>query len=222
MKNKFTFNKRTLLGYGVIVILAASIVISTYLNHQNNEACVSKQTSIASPALEKLYDLKNLLDRAALGTTLWFSEQKTEAPHKQDLLKLIETEYPNLKKEVQTLSVKWNTADKDSVTKILESTDSLLVFCTNNVINNLQTMDDYQDPTLYFILTENIEYINALNISLKKDVSKLIDQQKTDAASVSVSEEVSASFRDLEKVIILLTILLVVCAFPIVFWREQK
>jgi serine phosphatase RsbU (regulator of sigma subunit) len=218
---RFTIGKRIALGFGVIVILTAISFLFTNITLNSSRVKISHVTEVVNPSLAKLKELDNLLNVSKIGITVWYYTEKSDIPEKSDLPILLKKKYPVIKAEVLKYSESWSPEDQASMKKIIASIDDLFGQYQNSVMDKLQAMEDYRDPAVFFLLTEDFEFgIRQSFDDIKIQLAKLINKQNESANSNN--EEMLGSFDNLEKVVLSIGILLLFASILIAFFTVRS
>ncbi|MGB3948955.1 MAG: methyl-accepting chemotaxis protein, partial [Bacteroidia bacterium] len=218
---RFTIGKRIALGFGVIVVLTAISFLFTNLTLNSSRVKISHVTEVVNPSLAKLKELDNLLNVSKIGITVWYYTEKSDIPEKTDLPILLKNKYPVIKSEILKYSENWAPEDQASMKKIITSIDDLFEQYQYSVMDKLQQMEDYHDPAVFFLLTEDFEFnIRQSFNDIKTQLGKLIDKQN--ASANTNNEEMLDSFDNLEKVVLSIGILLVLGSILIAFFTVRS
>lgn len=208
MKFRFTIGRKIGLGFGVLIFLTLVAFILTIFTLKEAKDKNDKITQIYSPSVSALEELNLLVVRSKMLISNWVNTPK-DSEDKAKLKNLIFDEYPSLKERVNKLAVHWSQDEKNSIASIFSLIDRLL----NNhvsIMGQLKTFQDYQDPSILFLVKPTVEdqdgEINQETRIILNELSILIDHQQENAAEKS--NEMLASFKRLETVVIILGVAL--------------
>ncbi|MES2590358.1 MAG: SpoIIE family protein phosphatase [Bacteroidota bacterium] len=203
---RFTIGKKIGLGFGVIVFL--TIVSFLFTNSTLDSSLVKTRevTEIYNPSVAALKELDNQLNLSQLGITQWFSLTTKDAPEKTAFTKLITEKYPQLKKTIKELLVKWSEEEQEATLELLSSIDKLFAKYHENIMAPLSSIDDYNDMSTLFLANEVFEDSGAEFLAIRIKLQKITDKQSSSAAQNSI--EMLDSFSFLNNVVIWLGIIL--------------
>jgi serine phosphatase RsbU (regulator of sigma subunit) len=208
MNFRFTISKRIGVGFGVIVILTMVAFFFTNVTLNSSRDKILQVTREVNPSLDALKELDNLLNRAKLGIITWHYDTQLDIAPKRDLKALVQAEYPNLKDKINKLSDKqWTNEEKVSIAEIFTLADNMLKSYQDDVMSQLSSVEDYTDPTIYFLIQDAYEQLDVAFNNIKSKLSKLIEKKNDNATKNNI--EMLESFADLKKLVVSLGILLV-------------
>src|SRR5690606_19407022 len=99
---------------------------------------------VNTPSVKTLQELKFSVLESKLFLETWWKALKPH-PDKERLIEFRNKEYLEKKKELTKLSQLWSHDQQDSLMSLFSSIDELFVQQSIDVIDPLQTFDDYQD-----------------------------------------------------------------------------
>jgi len=206
MKFRFTIGKKIALGFGVIVFLTIVSFFFTNITLNGSREKTRQVTEIYNPSVTALKELDNQLNLSRLGITEWVYIQKSDIPEKQALTKLITEDYPKLKGRIKELSIKWNSDEQENTQAIFILIDKMFAKYQEGIMSQLGSMEEYQDALTFFLAAQVFDDSNDEHQQIKKNLSKLIDEQNSNASENS--KEMLSSFSFLNTIVISLGIIL--------------
>lgn len=210
MKFRFTIGKKIGIGFGILIVLTLIVFITTYITLQDSQKINDRISSVNTPSVKALQELKFSILETKLLLISWLNEQK---PHedKARLIEYREKEYPEIKFELTKLSSKWKDNQQDSLKTLFNEIGKLFDLQDSDVISALSTFDDYEDPGATFFAKNSIESGGDIYIQFEEvmnHLNNLIKEQKLVANDAT--ESMYSSFATLRGLVIGLGIALVV------------
>ncbi|HBH21806.1 MAG TPA: histidine kinase [Cytophagales bacterium] len=156
---RITIGKKLILGFLIMMLLFSGCGIYAILTIQSGTETIEKSQRIINPTNEMLNDFILLVNRSKMLATNWVYLQ-TNDEDKRALQNLQENEYPELKNRALELAPKIQVFLPDSAVNY--SLDSIFIqfeevlATEQEVINSLQTFEDYEDPIKKFMAEETI------------------------------------------------------------------
>jgi serine phosphatase RsbU (regulator of sigma subunit) len=195
MKFKFTIGLKIALGFGVVILLTVIAFIFTNITLNDSKSKTNHVIQTVTPSVTQLNELNLLLERSQKLIFLWYFSQN-DAPEKQELVDLIDKDYPTVKKRIDSLSVNWTQGDRNRIKHVFKLTDELYTNYQNELMNKLTKFEDYDNTSLYFQLRITLEDFNEDAILIREKLSPLIESQKNHAKAVT--GEMFSSFNFLQ------------------------
>jgi PAS domain S-box-containing protein len=159
-KKKFRFRLtigNKIIGSFFILIALFILVVSVIFGSGNSiRNVVTSSSENYRPSKDAINEFILMVTRSRMLVTNWVYLQ-TNQEDKNALRKLQETDYPPLKKTIQALSKNWDGAQKLRMDTVLNDFDSLLNIQRESIMANLQTFENYEDPTLKFMAENSVE-----------------------------------------------------------------
>src|SRR5688572_17618600 len=149
-KKKFRFRLtigNKIIGSFIILIALFILVVSVIFGSGNTiESVVRSSSENYRPSKDAINEFILMVTRSRMLVTNWVYLQ-TNQEDKNALRQLQETDYPLLKKRIESLSKNWDNDQKVRMDTVLNDFDSLLNIQRESIMANLQTFENYEDPT---------------------------------------------------------------------------
>ncbi|TND00897.1 MAG: response regulator with CheY-like receiver, AAA-type ATPase, and DNA-binding domain [Bacteroidetes bacterium] len=205
---RITIGRRIILGFSVLIFLTLLAFGLTLITLRQSREINEKITNLYTPSVDALEEMNLLVVRSKMLVTNWVNTQAF-SEDKPKLKKLIQTEYPELKRRVLALSKEWSTDNIEDVNSIFSLSEKLWEK-HNEVMNLLNTFESYEEASVIFsvrlmVLDEDADIPQQTRVILDQ-LSKLIESQHK--AATAKSTEMLESFQQLQLVVIALGIAL--------------
>lgn len=204
MNFRFTIGRRIGVGFGTLIFLTFVAFGLTLITLTESREINYKITNQYTPSVSALQELNNLVVRSKMLITNWVNVQINHED-KDKLKELIKTEYPELKKRVNTLAVEWNMDDQNAVSYIFTMLDELLAN-HEYIMSQLASFDSYEnlqknDPGVWLELRNAVEdadsELNDKTRNILNKLSALISQQYEQSRLKNIEMLESFSFLQL-------------------------
>lgn len=210
MSFRFTIGKKIGTGFGILILLTLIVFITTFVTLQGSREINNKISSVNTPSVKALQELKFSILESRVFLETWVKEQK---PHedKEKLIYFRDAEYPQAKARLEKIAPNWDGHLQDSLNKLFANIDLLFSQQKIDVIDNFQEFDDYEDVGFLFIAKASLEDGGEISIYTKQvmqDLNHLIKAQKANANKAN--DEMYESFDQLRALVIGLGIALIV------------
>jgi PAS domain S-box-containing protein len=160
VKKRFRFRLtigNKILGSFIILIALFILVVSIIFGNGNTiDNVVRSSRDNYRPSKDAINEFILLVTRSRMLVTNWVYLQ-TNQEDKTALRQLQETDYPALKKQIEELSKNWNKDQKLRMDSVFNDFDSLINIQRESIMANLQTFENYEDPTVKFMAENSIE-----------------------------------------------------------------
>jgi PAS domain S-box-containing protein len=179
-KKKFRFRLtigNKILGSFIILIALFILVVSIIFGNGNSiDNVVKSSRDNYRPSKDAINDFILMVTRSRMLVTNWVYLQ-TNAEDKLALRALQDDQYPPLRKNIETLSKNWEDDQRKNMDSVFTFFDSLLNIQRQSIQANLQSFENYEDPTIKFMAENSIEsevipitnwLIKKLNIIVRK------------------------------------------------------
>ncbi len=159
-KRKFRFRLtigNKILGSFIILIVLFIIVGSIIFgNGSRIDNAVLSSRDNYRPSKDAINEFILLVTQSRMLVTNWVYLQTNEED-KKALRLLQESDYPDLRKEIERLYQHWPLAQRLSMDRIFHDFDSLISLQREEIMANLQSFDNYEDPTVKFMAENALE-----------------------------------------------------------------
>jgi PAS domain S-box-containing protein len=195
-KSKFRFRLtigNKILGSFIILIALFILVVSIIFGNGNTiDKVVRSSKDIYRPSKDAINEFILLVTRSRMLVTNWVYLQTTNSEDKTALRTLQDTDYPVLRKRIENLAKNWDVDQRLRMDTVLHDFDSLVTMERESIMANLQSFENYEDPTIKFMAENSIEsevipltnqLIAKLNVIARKqnEVTERSDQAVIDA-----------------------------------------
>jgi PAS domain S-box-containing protein len=159
-KKKFRFRLtigNKILGSFIILIALFILVVSIIFNSGNTiDNVVRSSRDNYRPSKDAINEFILLVTRSRMLVTNWVYLQ-TDEESKKSLRELQKDIYPPLRKEIGSLAQNWNADQKLRMDTVFIFFDSLIKIQQDAIMANLQSFENYEDPTVKFMAENSIE-----------------------------------------------------------------
>lgn len=160
VKKKFRFRLtigNKILGSFIILIALFIIVVSVIFGNGNRiDNVVRSSRDIYRPSKDAINEFILLVTRSRMLVTNWVYLQ-TNAEDKVALRQLQDTDYPTQHKRIENLSKDWDKDQRLRMDTVFHNFDSLITIQRDAIMANLQSFENYEDPTIKFMAENSIE-----------------------------------------------------------------
>lgn len=192
-----------ILGSFVVLIALFIIVVSIIFGSSNTiDNVVKSSRDNYRPSKDAINEFILMVTRSRMLITNWVYLQ-TNSQDKAALRKLQETEYPALRKHIESLASNWEEGQLKSMDTVFHHFDSLVTIQRESIMANLQSFENYEDPTIKFMAENSVESeVIPLTNNLIQRLT-LIAQRQNDLTAAS-DAEVIASISGLKTLTLIL------------------
>lgn len=197
MAIKFTIGRKIGTGFGILLFLtlvAFLLTIATVTqSKQRTEAVVGQVT----PSVSSLKQFNFLLQKSQTLISKWkYNQTPNDDPSKIELRNLISKEYPNIKRELNTLSIDWTAEEKEKIKTIISFSDGLFKLYQEDIMSPLNSWESYQDANVVFLVTSPFEDSQDKIKMLYLQLNTLITQKEKNAEAITAQMFKSFNFLD--------------------------
>lgn len=210
MAFRFTIGKKIGTGFGILILSVIIVFYTTYQTLSSSITVNEEITKVNNPSLTSLEELKLLTVKSKMLIFNWvYYQSGDEHPDKQKLRRLIEYNYPGVKKKISELAIHWDKEDQRKIKLVFDNMQELFDL-HQEVMLLLPNFQSYEDSQSKFLANFMIEdggdiYIKTNEIIFLLD--DLIANQKYQ--SDTVTEQMLSSFNFLQELFRILGIALV-------------
>jgi len=200
MKFRFTIGRKIGSGFSAMIFLTIIAFILTTRIVDDNKNKTEQVIQQFTPSVRLLKELKSLLDRSENLISKWYYVQGSDdTPEKNELRKMIRSDYPDIKTEIQDISKNWNAEDKNSIRMLFSLIDKQFLSYQVDVMSPLSAWKSYEDPTVKFMVTLPFEESLETSKVIYEHLSILVEKQQKNAGIVS--DEMLHSFTFLQNLV---------------------
>ncbi|MBP7808050.1 MAG: SpoIIE family protein phosphatase [Bacteroidia bacterium] len=221
MAIRFTIGRRIGTGFSTLIgltIVAFVLTLSTvYESKKKTEEVVDQ----VAPSVAALKEYNFLLQRSQTLISKWYYSKNVNDNGREELLKLIQTDYPAKCKDIRELSKSWKSNDELKAWKfIVRKTDELFMIYQQEIMTPLNSLESYEDVSIYFLAKDALDNSEESLKSIYAHLGKLIDSKQKTAETVR--DEMFSSFNFLERFVKYLGIILVVGGIFVAFFTARS
>lgn len=178
MKLKFGIRQKVYLGFSLLIVLFVTNAIVSLITLNKNRKLIAEISQVVDPSLESLDELTLMVNKSKMLSTNWVF-MKTNEDDKKALKKLITTEYPALKNNIQKLKKKWkDTVVAKEMDAVLVDFDKLIA-AEQEAIDLLPDFESYEDVSILFMAQDGIESsVLPMSAKLMDRLGKVSDRKK--------------------------------------------
>ncbi|MCA1761468.1 MAG: SpoIIE family protein phosphatase [Flavobacteriales bacterium] len=190
MKVRFTIGQKIGLGFAVLVFTTLIIFIFTYDTLRTGRSINDKINTSYNPSVASLEQLKSTVLRSRTLITMWaFVQSREDTKEKLSLVEIINQDIPEIKAQIDSLSMKWTDQERLKKEAVYKELDVLLGMYSE-VQSTLKDMQSYDDPFARFQMTDYAEedglIYNQSRLVIAK-LNELIDIQNSNTVQDSVA-----------------------------------
>lgn len=146
-----------IIGSFVILIALFIVVVSIIFGNGNSiDDVVKGSRDIYRPSKDAVNEFILIVTRSRMLVTNWVYLQ-TNSEDKTALRQLQDTDYPALRKRIENLSKNWEENQRLRMDTVFHQFDSLINIQRESIMANLQSFENYEDPTIKFMAENSIE-----------------------------------------------------------------
>lgn len=214
MKFNFRFTIARKLTAGFIIILIA-VISTSYFNYRtldkNLEINLGVISDVYNPSRSHLSDLYTAISNSEVLIKSWvFYDRKEDTPGKKRLRKLLSEDLPQLEKDLAPYVSEWPDPLQERYNTALMRIDTLIKE-HRNIMSQLNNFEAYSDIMVIFSVRPKVEEggdVVVLSDRILDDISWLISEQEK--LIEDTNDNMVASFANLQKLIIFMSVFLVV------------
>ncbi len=203
MAIRFTIGRKIGTGFGVLLFLTIIAFILTVVTVTKSKVQTESVVGQVTPAVSALKQFNFVLQKSQTLMAKWYYIQsKDDEPFKNELRSLINRDYPNIKKNIHSLSSDWTVIEKEKFSIIERFSDELFNVYKTEIMSVLSTWESYKDPNVYFPAQLSYEDTEEKIKILYIQLNALITQKE--AFAEDTTNEMFKSFNFLQRFVIFL------------------
>ncbi len=153
---RLTIGNKILGSFIILIVLFIVVATIIFLNGNTIDSAVRSSKDSFRPSKDAINDFILLATRARMLSTNWVYLQ-TNSEDKDALRQLHSDDYPKLRLTIDSLKKNWNDTLRLQVDSVFGKFDALIKIQKDNIIANLQSFENYEDPTVKFMAENSIE-----------------------------------------------------------------
>lgn len=206
---KFTIGKKIGAGFAVLIILTSIAFTATIITLTESKSKTENVVGQLAPSVAKLKELNLMIQRSGTDVTQWmFNSSASDISFREDLDKIIVTEYPEHKRQLEALSADWSDSAKAKLRGIFGRVEKIFKLYKGEIMSQLVHPEDYQDAQKTSFARIAYEDSQVDLGELYQELNELINIKQTNAERTT--EEMFVSFNFLQRFVQLLGITLVI------------
>lgn len=175
MAVRYTIQNRLFAGFSFLIIISLLLVVLMANTIYNAVGYNYKISNIYAPSVNELERMDQLLTQSQSYITIWALVQTKDNQQKRNLNRLLEEDYPEIKKNTNKLAYDWESDDVELLQKIYREIDNLFNDY-EEIMNSFDTFESYNDAFVYFTNSEKVEDGGSIDLSVKdirRDIKNL-------------------------------------------------
>jgi methyl-accepting chemotaxis protein len=221
MKNfRFTIGNKILGGFITLILIFIVYAGITIFTVTQNSNLTETNSNVIKPSLTSIKDFNLLIINSKMLVTNWVYLQSNDTD-KESLQTIHEEEYPAMKEKITSLKENWEDEEQrlemDTVFIEFES----LLEVQKEIMESLQTFEDYEDPIIKFMASESIEReVIPRTDSVIAHLNEILVEKQNE--SEKYEAEVLESSNSLRNTSIILGVVFVILGLIGAFWLASS
>ncbi|MDR1171951.1 MAG: GAF domain-containing protein [Bacteroidales bacterium] len=208
---KLTINQKLGSGFGIIIL---AVLISLYLNNRTGrkyQELQNKIMTVLTPSRDNLTQLSDMIATSTILTRDWSFNAENESDDKIALKRLHQTDFPNLRDSLISLSPYWTDDEKSTLQNISVAIEDTLFAKQRYVMEQLNNMDAYNDILVKVEIDPMLEKRGEIPLITQEINNRLglliydFNQQAQIAQN-----QITADFTGFQRLIIITNIILII------------
>lgn len=197
MAIKFTIGRKIGTGFGILLFLTLVAFLLTIATVTQSKQRTESVVGQVTPSVSSLKQFNFLLQKSQTLISKWkYNQSGNDDPSKIELRNLISKEYPNIKNELNALSVDWTDEEKENIKTIISFSDGLFKLYQEDIMSPLNSWESYQDANVVFLVTTPFEESQDKIKILYTQLNTLIKQKEKNAEEIKAQMFKSFNFLD--------------------------
>jgi serine phosphatase RsbU (regulator of sigma subunit)/HAMP domain-containing protein len=197
MAIKFTIGRKIGTGFGILLFLTLVAFLLTIATVTQSKQRTESVVGQVTPSVSSLKQFNFLLQKSQTLISKWkYNQSGNDDPSKIELRNLISKEYPNIKNELNALSVDWTDEEKENIKTIISFSDGLFKLYQEDIMSPLNSWESYQDANVVFLVTTPFEESQDKIKILYTQLNTLIKQKEKNAEEITAQMFKSFNFLD--------------------------
>ena len=199
-------------GFLVLILLFTIIASIIFVTVNKINAIVINSAEVVNPTRDALNEWITLVHRSRMLITNWVFLAANE-DDKKALRLVISNEYPDIKQKITGLGKINNSSGGDSaqaelITRAFNMHDALLAGAQENILSQLASFDDYEDPTAKLLAGD---YVDSIVIPLSDSIIRVLTkvQDSQNKINKDADDTLMSASNDLQRNAILFGLLIV-------------
>ncbi len=222
MKFRFTIGRRIGFGFGILIVLTLITFTITHFRLQDSRTLNDKINNVYSPTTASLQELRFMILESTSLIAKWPSEPKSDEPFKLRLIRIMESDYPDLQGKLNGLFSQQVGSEKDSLEVIFDDIESLFISYRElmDIYGTFESYGDLQNDFFAdFLLSEGGD-IDIKSKKLQGELDHLIMIQRKQLKSQI--DFMTSSFQTLQNLVKYLGLFLVLGGVAIAIYTTRS
>lgn len=220
-KVKLSIGNKILGGFLVLIVLFTLNAVFSMITLNKSDTIIKENSKVIRPSMNAIQELNLLVTRSKMLITNWVYLQ-TNTEDKEALKELHSTEYPALKGKLKNLMQDWDDKAQVQMMDSIFITFESLLAVEKEIMSNLITFEDYDDPFLILEIkdTKIDQVVLPVSSRLISDLEEIgrIKKMETDEAEAGMI----GSFNTLKTTIITLGLIVILVGFIGAFFLARS
>lgn len=222
MAFRFTIARKIGIGFGTLIIITMVAFVLTNFTLNDSKKKTEIMVEQVAQSVAQLKEFNFLLQRSQTLISKWYYNKSISNNYesREELWTLIRKEYPLTRSLLEDLSKSWNVEELKIYRKIKSKAENLILMYQQDIMQPLNSMEAYQDPTTYFLAQNALEEAEANLEILYKALNNLIEMKQRKAEALK--EQMFSSFKFLQVFVKTLGFALVFGGLLIAFFTARS
>lgn len=209
MKSRFSITQKLIVGFGILLFATVINGVFIYSSLNRNQELNTKVLTIYNPSSAKLQELMALVNNSQMLVKNWvFIEKQSDTPDKQKLADMHNVDFPKLKAEIENVSLKWDAEPKQIIDSLLDAINTNLFGSHKFIMDKLNSFESYDDFMVLIEVNPMVEEGGEVIITTQSILNAISElKQSIDEEAEAINNEMSASFKNFQRIIIILVII---------------
>lgn len=192
---KLTIGKKLSIGFTILIVFFLVVIGVVYYTLSQIQTVNNRNSNVYVPSMRLLMEFNNLIveSEKLIGTWI-FIQSYDDTPDKNRLRELINTDYPQLRAELQEVAVHYDQEAQDALFEVFRMVDELII-TYRFVMDELSDFFSYDDPMVLFEIRPMMEPGG----SIVRNTAQISTQ--LDAQIQSIQEVVNASQGNMQNIL---------------------
>lgn len=174
-KFRFTIGRRIGLGFALFILLTVIAFVLTVVTLNDSKRRTETVVGQVTPSVAELKELNLLLQRSQTDISKWYyNKSVNDKGFRDDLIRILKTEFPARRAKLSEFSRLWSSQEKEQLKVIFIRIERLFDTYQHEIMDQLKTLEDYDDPTIYLMAQIPFEETETSIIELYKSLDALI------------------------------------------------
>ncbi|GIV28561.1 MAG: hypothetical protein KatS3mg027_2375 [Bacteroidia bacterium] len=223
MKLRLNITTRIAGGFGSLIFLTLIAFLYTFIVLKDTRKKTDTVIEQVIPSLSELKELNLIIQKSKTLIAKWYYGKNVNenVELQEQLIQLMRQDYIRVKKNISQLSENWSERDKQTIQMILKNIERVFSLYQNEIMNRLKSIDDYQNPEIYFVIAQ--EALDDADANIKiivRHLNSLIDGKTLEADTVK--QEMFRSINFLENIVKFLGAVLLIGGIIIAFFTIRS